>query len=77
MEKQKNGIALDLSELAKNFNLEVATQCSTLDNWLNASYELKSNELELLKSIFEKVQVDGNYWNESGGAWPTVAEWKS
>jgi hypothetical protein len=63
MERRKRD-SFGLSELAQNFNIEVAEQCDVLQHWLSASYQLQPKEIDLLDAIFEKVQVDGNYWNE-------------
>ncbi|MDZ7896708.1 MAG: hypothetical protein U5N85_01580 [Arcicella sp.] len=63
MEKKKRD-SFGLSQLAKNFHIEVVNKCTTLDEWLSAVYELNPTETELLNTIFEKVQADGNYWNE-------------
>lgn len=63
MERKKRD-SFGLSQLAKNFQIEVVSECATLSEWLAASYELNETELTLLKTIFVKVQTDGNYWNE-------------
>ena len=63
MERKKRD-SFGLSQLAKNFHIEVVSKCTTLDEWLSAIYELNPNETELLNTIFAKVQTDGNYWNE-------------
>ena len=63
MERKKRD-SFGLSQLAKNFQIEVVKDCKILDRWLTASYQLNATETELLGTIFEKVQTDGNYWNE-------------
>ena len=63
MERKKRD-SFGLSQLAKNFHIEVVQECVTLHEWLAATYALNPTETELLKTVFEKVQTDGNYWNE-------------
>ena len=65
MEKvKKKRDSFGLSQLAKNFHIEVTENCIVLNDWLSAFYVLKPNETQLLEAIFAKVQMDGNYWNE-------------
>lgn len=61
--KQKRD-SFGLSQLAKNFQLQVVASDTMLTDWLTAHYELNDIELQLLQNIFIKVQTDGNYWNE-------------
>ncbi len=54
----------DLGLLSEAFNLNVLSDCTHLNEWLSASYQLSEIEQNNFEYLYEQVKIDGKYWNE-------------
>jgi hypothetical protein len=57
-------IGFDLDLIAEVFNIERKNNCTDLQKWLSAHYELDADELKIFNRIASDMEEDGDYWNE-------------
>ncbi len=57
-------LPFDLVEIAKAFNIKRNKQCQYLNHWISAKYTFNDSEEAILKKIYDRLLVAGNYWNE-------------
>jgi hypothetical protein len=58
-------IPSDLAVIAETFKLERSLKCTHLEKWLKKSYQLNSDEQQLIESIHAEMTTSIDYLNES------------
>ena len=63
MSKEK--LSLDIDTLLDNFKLSYNYSCNHLSEWMQVSGgDLTPLHQELLSSVYEKMKLNGDFWNE-------------
>lgn len=60
----KNNLGYDLVEILTTFNLSDSTNCTHLNDWLQATYVFNTTEQEIINDLFADIEVSGEYMNE-------------
>jgi hypothetical protein len=57
-------LPFDLTVIAEVFKLERSGKCNHLENWLNQSFELSTNDSEILDMTHDEMLQSASYLNE-------------